>query len=361
MMRRRLFPSVILLPLAAAHADDARAQEGSWTVVYLHPAGYLESEVLAATGSLQGGYASPDSNLGYARPILWKSPRTGLVDLLPEGWRRATIRGMSEGVQVGDIAGEEFNSQFGIVWHGSARDFVIMDPPPGYGSTYLSAVSGDVYVGYAGFRETGMSHAAIWRGTPESFVDLHHPSASWTEAYATDGEFQGGRAKIPRPVLQMHACLWRGTAESFVDMHPEGAKSSVIRGMAPGVQVGEALFDTRHRAVLWHGTPESVVVMSPEASYNSYLYATTGTIHVGYITRLGGCADAGYWTGDAPESFVSLTAHLDPGWDCAAARAISEHKGRLYVAGHASSPQGRTEAVVWISPKLKTTRPAEAP
>ncbi|GIK16152.1 MAG: hypothetical protein BroJett003_11160 [Planctomycetota bacterium] len=360
-MRRRLFPSVILLPLAAAHIDDARAQEGPWTVVYLHPAGYDESLAVAGAGSVSGGHVRREGQGGFVHPVLWETRTGAFANLLPKSMRVGLVNGMSEGVQVGAVFGEEFNSQFGIVWYGSAQDFVVMDPPPGYGSTYLSAVSGDVHVGYAGFRETGMSHAAIWRGTPESFVDLHHPSASWTEAYATDGEFQGGRAKIPRPVLQMHACLWRGTAESFVDMHPEGAKSSVIRGMAPGVQVGEALFDTRHRAVLWHGTPESVVVMSSEASYNSYLYATTGTIHVGYITRLDGCADAGYWTGDAPESFVSLTAHLDPGWDCAAARAISEYKGRLYVAGSASSPQGRTEAVVWISPKLKTTRPTEAP
>lgn len=145
-------------------------------------------------------------------------------------------------------------------------------------------------------------------------------------------------------------------------MHPLMATQSVILGMAPGVQVGWALFEGRNLAVLWLGTPESAIVMNPADAYHSQLYATTGTFHAGYVTHGFGSAEAGLWIGDDPESFINLQDYLAPdGYYASVAKAITEHEGRLYVVGSAGSPRGRHEAILWIGRVPKTTGPMRRP
>jgi hypothetical protein len=169
-------------------------------------------------------------------------------------------------------------------------------------------------------------------------------------AFATDGVRQGGWAAINPPVGEIHAALWHGTATTFRDMNPGGARQSVIRGMADGVQVGEALFGTQHHAVVWHGTPASFIDVHPAGAQNSFLYDTTGTIHAG-SAMYNGNAQAGIWIGDDPDSFLSLHQYLGPGWWASAAYTLTVHEGRLYVGG-AAACSSSSEAVLWISPPL---------
>lgn len=349
----------MLLAVFAVAADDPTPL---WTVVYLHPSPTKESDAFSASGGRQGGYKTVRA---YGRkqrhPILWDASGDEYVDLLPEGMRMGVIYGMDGEWQVGEIRSLS-EGPFATLWHGTAESLVDLTPGFPYICAYARAVAGAQQVGAACSWTDGMTHAALWRGTPESFIDLHPAVARWSEAYATDGERQGGRVDIDDPDIGIHAGLWRGSAESFIDRNPEGARESVILGMAPGVQMGWGIFEGRNLAVLWHGTPESAVVMNPADAYHSQLYATTGTFHAGYITHGFGSAEAGLWIGDDPESFINLQDYFVPdGYYASVAKAISEHKGRLYVVGSAASPRGRHEAILWIGRVPRTTGPLRRP
>ncbi len=196
------------------------------------------------------------------------------------------------------------------LWSGSVDSYIDLQPEGAYTSARAYGVSNGQQVGYA--RYGGYTHATIRYGTPDSFVDLHPPGAIWSEAFATDGVRQGGRASFPG--LGNHrAVLWHGTPESCVHMNPPGSTYSRIQSMAAGVQVGWGRFGVNHHACLWRGTPESFVDMHPSVAHDSGLNDTTGRYHAGYITH-GGLAEAGLWIGDDPESLIDLHAILGPDW-----------------------------------------------
>ncbi|MCL4740996.1 MAG: hypothetical protein KJZ54_02225 [Phycisphaerales bacterium] len=192
----------------------------------------------------------------------------------------------------------------------------------------------------------GNSRAALWYdGDPSTFVDLHPAGALRSSALATDGVKQGGLARLSGSNVST-AAMWYGTPGSFVNMHPPVARDSVIWGMAPGVQVGKALIEDilRDHAILWHDTPESWIDMHPPQhdGKHSYLYATTGTMHVG---RSNG--RAGYWLGDDPASFYDLHQHAPPGALGSGAYDVAVHNGKVYIAGYGMFDT-RPHAVVWI-------------
>ena len=175
-------------------------------------------------------------------------------------------------------------------------------------------------------------------------VDLHPAGATWSDAWATDGFWQGGQAAMQGTIV---AVLWKGTAASAVVMHDPGGsfKTSQINGMAPGTQVGSALLfqPIRDHAILWHDTPESWIDMHPSfhPGESSYMFATTGDLHVG---RSNG--RAGIWFGDDPDSFHDLHQYVPGSPSGSNADDIAFHAGRIYVAGRATFT--RTQAVVWI-------------
>jgi hypothetical protein len=69
-----------------------------------------------------------------------------------------------------------------------------------------------------------------------SYVDLHPPGASASEAYAAAGTQQAGYAIIG----DYHAALWSGTAASFIDLNPTGASRSMVNGSGGSQQAGSA-------------------------------------------------------------------------------------------------------------------------
>lgn len=334
------FRTSLTVGLAFLLSSMTRAAE--WRVVVLHPQGDESSIAWAASARLQGGYAAvPEDGYYFAHPIIWSSSPNDYLDLIPPGWRVGEINGMDGPYQAGYVSNGR--NPRAALWTGSVESFVDLTPASyGYGTVY--AVAGVQQVGSVG---PPGPRAALWLGTPDSFVELHPPTARYSLAGATDGDYQAGWANLPE-YGEIHAVLWHGSAQGWVDMNPDGARESVITGMAPGIQVGEGLFSTHHYALLWHGSPESVIIMHPTDGYDSRLSATTGRVHAGYVNYTG-WAEAGVWIGEDPESFINLHVYLSKDYFASAAYAIAIDRGVVYVAGTAShGPSSQPHAVVWI-------------
>lgn len=337
-MNKSLGFTVLQLLAACVIATEARAD---WRFVVLQPADARESTAWGAGGARQGGYASVFDGVAYrAHPVIWNASSDDPVDLLPEPWSSGYVYDLAGDTQVGFV--HDGTNPHAALWSGTPASFLDLNPTQ-YSYSTIYAISGGQQVGFVG---PAGPLAAVWFGSPESCVRLHPTSMRWSEAWATDGQVQGGRASIP--FIGTHACLWRGTADSFVDMNPEGARESIIRGAAVGVQVGWALFSTREFAALWRGSPESFLNLHPSDGYTSRLYATTGELHAGYVNYTGS-AEAGIWIGDDPESFINLHRYVGPEYYASAAHAIVVDGGLAYVAGTASHTQtSKPHAVLWI-------------
>jgi hypothetical protein len=148
------------------------------------------------------------------------------------------------------------------LWRGSAESFVDLHPP-GWDSSALAGVSGDIQVGIARpVSDSSQAHAALWRGSAESLVDLTPTGFNFAVAWAAAGDFQVGYGYGQQTRGQEHALLWKGTAESMVDLHqflPSSLQFSDSQATAiaeDGTIVGYA----GQQAILW--TP---VVPEPTA------------------------------------------------------------------------------------------------
>ncbi|GIK18794.1 MAG: hypothetical protein AMXMBFR77_03370 [Phycisphaerales bacterium] len=327
--------------LLAALAGHAEAQEWTWQSIDLHPPGVYQSEAYAAAERLAGGWLYVGDDQDLKGPALWIAPVLDLVLLLPDGAVDGWVYGASDGLQVGHVL---FASTRPALWLGTAESYIDLFPGGNYTSGVLEDVSGNQIAGRVGVG--GNSHAGLWvLDEPVVFVDLHPAGALRSSALATDGVKQGGVARLSGSNVST-AAMWHGSPGSFVNMHPPVARDSAIWGMAPGVQVGKALIEDilRDHAILWHDTPESWIDMHPPQhdGKHSYLYATTGTMHVG---RSNG--RAGYWLGDDPASFYDLHVHAPPGALGSGAYDVAVHNGKVYIAGYGIFGT-QSRAVVWI-------------
>lgn len=351
---RSLGNSVAAVGLAFWFVLPVVAQKDEWQVVFLHPPGFTASDALAAAGPLQGGRVTVAD--GTYRPVLWSGSAQTYVSLLPDGFSRGLVHGMDGPWQVGNASSS--TTTHAVLWSGSAESAVVLSPGGAYVVSYARGVSGNQQVGYAGHGGDGQYHAALWHGSAASFVDLHPSLALWSEAWATDGVNQGGRADIDLPGVGIHAALWQGNAASFIDMNPPGATTSKIVAMAQGVQVGDAQFGTALHAVLWRGAPDDYVSLNPPGSSNASLFNTTGKIHVG-SAYVNGTFVAGVWLSNEPNSFVNLQPYLGSGWIRSSAKAVAVDGDWLYVAGGALPTNGPERAVLWMRRLPRPGSPAQ--
>ena len=347
-------PLVVTALLSTVLAIGATAQtEWAWQGFVLHPPGAYLSEGRGAGDRIAAGFLNPGDDPSMNGPALWRAPRLDLVLLLPPAWPAGWVYGANGEVQVGVVSG--INASALALWFGTVQSFVDLSPGDPYFGGTLSDVKWPQQVGRVSL--AGNSHAALWyNADPFTFVDLHPAGALRSSALATDGAKQGGLARLSGSNVST-AAMWHGTPGSFVKMHPPVARDSVIWGMAPGVQVGKALIEgiLRDHAIVWHDTPESWIDMHPpqHAGKNSYMFATTGTMHVG---RSNG--RAGYWLGDDPASFYDLHQHLPPGASGSNAEDVAAVGDRIYVVGWATYIT-RPYAVLWIGTPIAEGGPPD--
>ncbi|MCC7389669.1 MAG: hypothetical protein IT431_12970 [Phycisphaerales bacterium] len=340
--------SAVSWAVLAPPCDAGQPDGYQWFGIWLHPAQAYRSQASAADGAVPSGQVDVDG----AEAAVWPEWTTEFVSLLPDGAARAAVEGADGGYQAGFVI-VAVNEAYPALWQGSAESVVDMTPEGPYIGSSLYGRRGVQTVGYAYHRTDG-SHAAVWlNNDPDQFVDLHHASADWSSAHATDGQWQGGEAAFLG--FGLRAALWKGTPQSFLVMGPADYRDGLIRGMAPGTQVG-TYTDLTTRAVLWHDTPESWVRMTPSWSYSARLYATTGDMHVGWSDRTGVySAHAGVWFGDDPDSFFDLHPFVPPEYADAGSTAydIDTKDGNIYIAGSVNSG-GQGHAFLWVGVPLDT-------
>ncbi len=293
---------------------------------------------LAGYGNFQGGNAL---KVGVPHPVLWNNTSSVSVDLLPSARTSGQVLGMSADRQVGYAASP--NVYHAAAWRGTAESYVDLNPT-GFSASYAYAVRGNQIAGYGNIITTGEPHAVMWTGPTDTVIDLHNDAlAVRSYAYATDGEYQGGRAAF-RDVGTV-AALWHGSADTMINMQPSwgGSSYSVILGMAPGVQVGQL----GTGPYLWHGTPESATRMTPAGYSGGEMHATDGVHHAGDVGK-NGTGYAGIWMSDDPNSFVNLAELVSHDIFSSHARAIYSDSERIVVVGQVRIGLGAEQGVVWV-------------
>ncbi len=337
-----------LLPVSSAWAQY------TWKAIRLHVEGATHSECYADFGPYQGGYVKYSGQPG--RAAVWKHDANTWLDLTPDWSGLGIIYGMDDSGQAGQVGPADY-TYHAALWRGTPESAVDLNPGGQYFGSSAYAIRGDQQVGYAFHASNGLQHAALWRGTPESFVDLHPPGGgqwSWSEAHATDGEYQGGRF-VPASG-GIHAVIWNGTAASYVDLHPQGATASAIRGMAPGVQVGYVRWVAKpNHAALWRGTVASLVDLNPPGASQSEINATDGRNHGG-AAWLDSLSHAAVWL-DGQEEVVDLHPLLGPGYIASVVKAIWTDGRTIYAAGFADPSAAPREAWVWIGTRIEADTP----
>lgn len=358
-------------------ADGALSQHGTgtlvqaplFTVVNLHPRGFIKSLALGVSNGQQVGIGVVTGDHNHA--LLWRGSAESVVDLTPSGLQ-AEVHGACGGQQVGYGYGSAIptGTPHALLWRGSAAGMVDLNPNGFEGSDALSISGGQQVGGGSGPATGGQDHALVWRGTPASVVDLHPPGFTNSHALATSGKEQVGYGSGPDTGGSNHALLWRGSAASVMDLNPRGFSYSEAHGTAGRQQVGygsgpgTGAFPVpgtpfHDHALLWHGSPASVVDLNPPGFIISYAYATNGEEQVG--TGSGpathGEGHALLWHGSAA-SVVDLHTFLPPGFVRSAALAIDAAGDVVGSASTVIGPAGDDYAILW---KRNVPKPGTSP
>lgn len=331
-----LLGSAALTAAAAAQADAYR-----WQGHMLHQEGVYRSEATALDGSRACGDMDGDG-------AIWPGTTPDYISLMPAGAIRSFVWGADGGVQGGE-AGWSLQEIYPALWRGSAESFENLVGP--YLDGGVQAVTGNQLVGIGYSPSDGLPRAVLWPADhPEQFVELHPEWGDWSEAWATDGVWQGGRI-ASTDLGGIHVGIWKGTPETWVRFAGPVVGGNVF-GMAPGTQVGYLAGGT-HRAMVWHDTPESAVSLHPPGASSSRLHATTGNWHVGYAVRPK--AHARIWWSDEPEDHLDLHEFVpaEHQADGSVANDISVVDGVIYIAGSVNAP--RAMAFLWIGTPIDST------
>lgn len=321
----------------AAALTGTETTRADWIAINLTPPGTYDSAVYAITATTQYGGARPNLPPSNMQPLVWSGTATSAVSIATPQMN-ALIYGSDGQQQVGVSSGHA------SVWSGSIGSYVDLHPP-GPSSSEAHAVSGGQQFGWTTNPISSQPSAAMWSGSATSYVNMNPTGALTSRIYAAAGDRQGGWAGG-------FAGLWSGTPNSFVSLHPGAPwNASQIKGMTESEQVGSVFAPPTNfpRAAMWHGTAASFVLMDPpESGGYSELLATCGTAQVGYIAPASGIY-AGIWFGSAA-SFLNLAQFLPPGmYDESRATSVATDGVHFYVGGYAENATTlRNEAFLWI-------------
>lgn len=324
--------AALLWAVPASHAQPYR-----WQAYILHEDGFLDSKATAIDGDMACGNQQRDA-------ALWPGLDPLFVNLKPDGALSAFVKGADGGSQGGD-ANWSLQVQPPAIWRSSQESFIDVTPDGPYANGDVKAITDEIAVGYTVAMD-GLPTAILWSvSDPDEFVALEPSWADWSDAWSTDGVWQGGRvASTANGGLQIG--YWKGTPESWTRLDGPGIDGNIF-GMAPGTQVGYVVRGNS-RATLWHNTPESVVDMHPDGAIASRLYATTGNMHVGYADAPGEPSHARLWLSDEPHDNLDLHRFVPDEYalGASAAYGISIVDGVIYIAGGVSV--SRTRACLWV-------------
>lgn len=190
------------------------------------------------------------------------------------------------------------------IWSESADSWIDLHPfTASPSSSEAFATNGTQQVGRAvlGDSPSG-NHASLWSGTAASWVDLNPPGARNSIATSLWRDTQVGQSVFP--ALGVVATLWRGSAASFVLLNPANSTASEALGVAFDQQVGRAVINGTGHASLWFGTAASWISLNPPGATDGYAQSTDGSQQAGWI-QFGSVARASLWSGSA-NSWIDL-------------------------------------------------------
>ncbi len=316
--------------LAITCASTVHAQ---WTVTNLHPLG-SDSQAAACGIGQQAGFTKLGTNYHAG---LWNGASTSWVDIHPSGWTES-FAFATDGVQTTGYVGG-FGTSSASVWSGSAETWVNLSPP-GAGWSYAYGVGGGQQVGQTYFN--GIYRASLWQGTAASWIDLNPAGSLQSRADAVNAGWQVGSANTSGGT---HASLWSGSAASWIDLHPTLANESYAIAVFGNRQGGAAVINGVWRACVWSGSAASWLDINPANSTYSVVLGMCDGFEAG-LARFEGRNHAGVWSG-SPYSWVDLHTLVPARFSSSVAQGISTEGPRVYVVGHATTPAGNTEAMLW--------------
>jgi hypothetical protein len=338
---------VALVPVAAALLTVVGPALGQpqWSVTVFHPGGAFLSEVWSLAPGQQAGRVQLASQPTNSQAAIWSGSANNWQSLGPGG----VIYGTTGTQQVGF----QNTGSAATLWSGTPQSAVTLTPwgLPGLSNAEAYGIAGDQQVGRA--RINNQDHAAMWTGSAASFIDLNPPGALGSVAYATDGVRQWGSAGVNTSLgPKAHAGYWTGVGASFVDLNPAEGMESGVRGVGGGQLAGAITYPAAPlitHAATCQGTAESWLDLHAFGALGeSYLYATTGSVQVGWSHVPGfSFPHAGVWFGTAA-SFSDLTQFLPPGFGGeSSATSIIIDQGKIIIGGYADGPSGQHQAVIW--------------
>jgi len=190
-----------------------------------------------------------------------------VIDLHPKGYLRSTVNDTDGVMEVGTVYVS--GQTFGAIWQGSPNtvDVLGQDVIP-YG------VHGNQIVGSAldGSRRYGF---LIENGG--QLIDLTPPTASNSEARAVHAGKQGGQAN---PSFNRRAVLWQGTAGSWI---PLTENTGLVLGMDSDRQVGIYYGPSAGGACTWGGSETTFVDLHPATAISSGAYAVWRNVVAGDV------------------------------------------------------------------------------
>jgi hypothetical protein len=317
---------IAVLSLMAISASSAHA---GWTYEIAGPQYALpDSAAGSIFGDVIGGYV-PSVAFGDYHAVVWEnglnSPPLDLHlpwaqdDLVADTWRDPESGLL---YAVGDTQNQinETSNSHAILWKGSAKNYVVLDPPRTNHQAFAIGISGGYEVGLAVYKGLDHVRAILWHSTPNSFVDLT-PDIGSAAAYRIDANAGGGPSGTQvgywaHPGSEGTAVMWKGTADSMVVLGPPGVYNSTAYGVSGNTQVGFYSINYYHNsfansACLWHGSADSFVSLAPAGWPQSFAYGVDGDVEVGTVMTDAMIQHAALWRGSA-SSFVDLNAFLEP-------------------------------------------------
>jgi hypothetical protein len=217
--------------------------------VDLHPASAVRSAAYDTDGTIQGGEAD-----GHA--AFWTGTAASYVDLHPTGAAApdSIVLGVGGGKQIGNVGKHAY------LWSGSPNSGIDLHPA-GFTETLGQAIDGNDQVG-TGFGHPQYPEAAaiVWHGSATNYTVLNPPGVVNAQAWGAGGGKQVGWYGVGD---NFRACVWSGTAASMVDLHaflPPGYEWSQAYAVDPvtGDIVGYARDNETFNiiAVIWHPNPK---------------------------------------------------------------------------------------------------------
>ncbi|MCX5691292.1 MAG: hypothetical protein NTV94_16140 [Planctomycetota bacterium] len=246
------------------------------------------------------------------------SAQWSIVNIHPTAASYSNLYSVNTNQQCGQARINSFSHA--SIWSESADSWIDLHPfTASPSSSEAFATNGVQQVGRAvlGNSPSG-NHASLWSGTVASWVDLNPPGARNSIATALWGDTQVGQSNFIG--LGVTATLWRGSAASFVLLNPANSTTSEALGVAYDQQVGRAVINGTGHASLWRGTSASWISLNPPSATDGYAQSTDGSQQAGWV-QLGGAAHASLWSGSAA-SWIDL--HPAP---AASSYALSTNKG----------------------------------